>query len=177
MNRRRSARKCFTILTNILRSIAKRMGFSQHKLPYVTCVYRDAQLRSKKRNEACCPNVEKHFGTIFLTGGVREESSSVLLRKIVFINSFLLVILISLALFGMLHLLAGSYAIGLFEVLCSLIALGDLVFFRRSGNLELSCGPPAGADSCGAWFSVGERGPAGNRHLLVLCLSGGGPFF
>ncbi|MCP4399275.1 MAG: SpoIIE family protein phosphatase [bacterium] len=75
----------------------------------------------------------------FLTGGVHDEASGFLFMKIVFINTFLLVALIGLAVFGMVHLSAGTYTIGLFELLCSLIALGNIIFFRRSGNHELSC--------------------------------------
>ena len=77
-----------------------------------------------------------------LTGGVRgvgNETSSFLLRKIIFLNSFSLVALLCLTSFGTLHLSAGAHKLGFFELFCSLIALGNILFFRHSKNLDPSC--------------------------------------
>jgi len=75
----------------------------------------------------------------FLTSGHHEQEMNSRLRKIVFLNSFLLVALLSLTIFGFVHLFTGTRLIGLTEVVCGSIALLISVFLRRTGNLDFAC--------------------------------------
>ncbi|PIE34079.1 hypothetical protein CSA56_09225 [candidate division KSB3 bacterium] len=74
----------------------------------------------------------------FLTSG-RKQDKNFRERRFVFLNSFLLVALLSLMSFGLIHLVAGTQSTGMVEVACGGIALAILIFLRRTGDLELSC--------------------------------------
>lgn len=70
------------------------------------------------------------------TSGLSANDNDSFLSKVIFVNAFSAVGVVSLCFFGITHISSEDYAEGAFEIFCSFIMLVNLILLRRTGNAD-----------------------------------------
>jgi len=72
----------------------------------------------------------------FLTSGLSHKGQETLSLRVKFVNAFSMVGLLPLLVFGYIHLQKGHLFVGMFEIGCAELLLGNLLFLRHSARVE-----------------------------------------
>ena len=89
--------------------------------------------------ESSMPELEPTRGSVwldFLTSGLSHKGQETLSLRVKFVNAFSMVGLLPLLVFGYIHLQKGHLFVGMFEIGCAELLLGNLLFLRHSARVE-----------------------------------------
>jgi signal transduction histidine kinase/ActR/RegA family two-component response regulator len=72
----------------------------------------------------------------FVTSGIPEDPFSPYMRRVRFLNQFLLTTVVALLLFGVYHLFFGSLLSAGIEIAIGLLGAASILYIRKTGNLD-----------------------------------------